>query len=517
VTDRTGRVLRNVFSNWASFAVNIVIALLMAPFVIRSLGDTYYGLWIILSQFTGYLGILDLGMRSSVVKYVAGHHARREYDDLNAVVRGAVSMYSGAALLALVASALVAGLLPRLVELHSASLDVARVVILLGGVTMAVGLQFNAVYGVLMGVQRYDVFNRIGIISTLLRTLAVVAALKSGFGVIGLSVIQLLTVAGTSAAAYTACRRFVPTLRLTGPRLESGVYRRILDYSLASFFVAISQKVIFQTDALVIGIYMSASAVTYYSLPASLIEYIRRFAAAMTETFVPLTSQLKARAETEAIRELLLRGTRIATLIGTPMCIVCLAVGERFIGLWVGPEYAARGSSALTVLAIAQLFSIPHLTSREVMNGLGLHRINAYCYVAEAVANLALSLLLVRRLGLLGVAVGTAIPHLVLVTLVFPFLICRVLRLPLWHFFRMGVIPPLLCAVPFGLALKTADWLWPAGSMWQLALMGSLTAPLFLISAWLVGLRAEDREVVKAALSKAVRARTARADAPPLV
>src|SRR5262245_59121625 len=76
-------IVRNIFSNWTGFFVNVVIALLLSPLIVHSLGETVYGIWILIGSLTGYLGILDLGVRTSLVKYVSEYFAKKDFDALN--------------------------------------------------------------------------------------------------------------------------------------------------------------------------------------------------------------------------------------------------------------------------------------------------------------------------------------------------------------------------------------------------------------------------------------------------
>ena len=57
------RILRNVFSNWGGFVLSAVVNFFLAPFVVRHLGNTLYGVSVLFLALTGYLGMLDLGVR----------------------------------------------------------------------------------------------------------------------------------------------------------------------------------------------------------------------------------------------------------------------------------------------------------------------------------------------------------------------------------------------------------------------------------------------------------------------
>lgn len=48
--------------NIAGMAVGILAGFVVAPFLVRRLGETSYGLWIPIGSLTGYFGLLDLGV-----------------------------------------------------------------------------------------------------------------------------------------------------------------------------------------------------------------------------------------------------------------------------------------------------------------------------------------------------------------------------------------------------------------------------------------------------------------------
>ena len=77
------RILRNSFSNWSSYLVTAVVGFMLTPIVVQSLGNTRYGLWTLVLSITGYFGLLDLGIRSSVSRFLTRHLALNDQTGLN--------------------------------------------------------------------------------------------------------------------------------------------------------------------------------------------------------------------------------------------------------------------------------------------------------------------------------------------------------------------------------------------------------------------------------------------------
>ncbi len=61
------RALKNVLANWLGLGTTMVVGFLLTPFILHKLGDTAFGLWVLLTTFTGYYGLLDLGLRNSII------------------------------------------------------------------------------------------------------------------------------------------------------------------------------------------------------------------------------------------------------------------------------------------------------------------------------------------------------------------------------------------------------------------------------------------------------------------
>src|SRR5215471_2940086 len=110
----SSRIIRNFLMNWLAFGTTILAGFLMSPFLVRHLGDSVYGVWILIGSLAGYLGVLDLGVTPSTVKYVAEYRARADQAAMNRVVSSGLVIFSIAGCVSLVVSLLVAGWFNRI-------------------------------------------------------------------------------------------------------------------------------------------------------------------------------------------------------------------------------------------------------------------------------------------------------------------------------------------------------------------------------------------------------------------
>ena len=496
---RENTILKNVTSNWAALVVNIGVSFFLAPFVVASLGNVYYGIWTLLNQFTGYLWLFDFGVRESVIKYVAQYHATGEYERVDATVNTSLVLYTPIAILTMLGTVGMAALLPYIFTIPADSVFEARVALLLTGGSIAQSFVFNVFVGVLMGLRRYYLVSRMGIVFSLLRSGLIVLALKAGYGIIALGLIQfaLGTLMGGIVVWYAL--KFLPTYRPRLLRPERAELTRIFNYSRFVVGNNLGDKLIFSTDALVIGILQPVSMLTYYAIAGSLIGYLRNLMQASASVLNPETSALAARRDDERLGSLFATATKAAVLLGLPVCIGFFVLGTRFISLWVGPQYGPLSGQVLAVLATAHVFGLPTYCISAVMYGLDRHRIIAKWRGVEAAINITLSVIFVYQFGIIGAALGTLCSHVFIAGLVLPRAMAGVIRLDLRAYYVSTYLRPMLAGIPFALACLGVETLAPQ-SLVTFAALGALAMPVYALSVWGIALTPQQRHAAGARL-----------------
>ncbi len=187
------RAVWNVLSNWGAFALNALIAFVLSPYIVRTLGSDLYGAWVLVGSLVGYLGLLDVGVRGAVTKYVATHHAAHETEEASRIVSAALFIFGGAGLLAIGLSAVIGYAVLPFFEVPQHLRPVLPLVLVLSGGSVAASLVFGVIGGVVTGVQHFARQNAIGMAVALLRAVGMVGALELGSGLVGLACVQLST------------------------------------------------------------------------------------------------------------------------------------------------------------------------------------------------------------------------------------------------------------------------------------------------------------------------------------
>jgi O-antigen/teichoic acid export membrane protein len=497
------RIARSIGTNWLLLGLNVGISFFMSPFVVNKLGSTYYGIWAISLQFTGYLYLMDFGVRESVIRYTSKYATRGQGRQLNQILSTALLLYAPITLGCIALTLGCAWGVPIWFDISPEYATEAQLAVMFVGFTIAQTFIFNVFTGVLQGLGRFDIANLTGIVTTIVRSTLIVVALTLGYKLVALAAIQFfMAIVGGMIGAIAATRQLKATgiplrLRLPTKSRFAALRRNVLGYGFYVLINNVAQKINFASDAVVIGIFMPVSFVTPYAIAGSLIDYLRQLILSTAQVFNPLSSKLYTQRRTEDLALMLIQGAKLTVIVTLPIALTFAVLGKEFVGLWMGKEYMESAGSVLLILGLTQIISAPHYVVSSVLYGMSKHRTMGFMRVGEAAANLILSIILVQRMGIVGVAYGTAISHTIVVLILLPTLVTRFVAINVSGFMLGAYFRPLIAAIPF---LLGAFWLRSnaaAESLLELFVQIGALVCLYLPCVYAIALNIEERNKLK--------------------
>lgn len=499
------RPARNVLSNWGAFALNALIGFLLSPYVVRTLGSDLYGAWVLVGSLVGYLGLLDVGVRGAVTRYVATHHAAHEDEDASRVVAAGLFFFGGAGLLAIALAAVFGYAVLPLFEVPEHLRPELPLAMVLCGASVAVSLVFGVIGGVVTGVQRFDRQNAIGMAVAVLRAVGVVGALELGSGLLGLACVQLGSAVLHGLAISWLARRLYPELSMGRRDWGSAQLRLLLTFGLASALLNVAAMVNDYSSSVVIGTILSVGAITPFAIAATLCSYARAIVSGISYVVTPTVAALARRQEQGQVARLSVSYARYATIVALPILATFLLRGSSFISLWMEPRYAEPGGAVLAVLALSVWAQAGFQVMGCAAMGLNRHAGMVPAFALEALTNLGLSVLLAGPLGLVGVAWGATIPRLALCLLFGPWYARRHIGISFAAYWSHVLLRPSAAMIPFALASHWMEVRWPASGLSSFFAQSLVLLPLAALGAWLVALDRDERRNAWSASGRALR------------
>ena len=473
-----GQILKNAGSSWFALGVNVLVGIFLSPYILHHLGDTAFGLWILIFSATGYYGLFDLGIRSSIIRYVAKFSATGEEEELNRLANTALFSYTGIGILTMAITLIISRYVNTVFHIPADFVSTARWLLIMVGASVSLGFPLGMFGGMLEGMQRFTLLNSTSVSSTLLRALFIVVALDHGRGLLTVAFITVSLPLLTGLINVAAVFHFLP-LRIGAKYVSGASLRQIASYSGTTFVIIVAQRLRFKTDAVVIGTFVSAAAITYFTIGSRLVDYASEVVSGLAQLFVPMSTQSQAEGDLEGLRKILIVGNRACAYIIFPMTAFFTVLGKSVIEAWVGPKYVAASYPILLVLLYPTTLMLAQSASGRILWGMARHRTWAWVVLAEGVSNVILSVILVQRFGIMGDAIGTAIPLTCSMIFFLPGHLCRLLRIKLGTYLYGAFVFPLVLCIPLVTVLLLMQrWFIPHG-LKQLLLQATIAALVY--------------------------------------
>jgi O-antigen/teichoic acid export membrane protein len=264
-------------------------------------------------------------------------------------------------------------------------------------------------------------------------------------------------------------------------------------------------------DNFTIGIFLNTAAVGVYSVGLRLSEALFRMTHQLHVFLFPMVVERNVEGNVQSQRLLMIRATRFQLAVAIAVCGAVAAVGDVLIPAWVGNGF--EGSvPVLQILAFVVVLRAWQAMPGTLLKGTGHHKFVAAGASGCALANVLLSIALVKPLGIVGVALGTAIPVLILSAVVIFPVACRAVGLSTWRGYREIVWPTVWPAVVVIALLAATRHALPVriiAVLAHLALGGLVYAVLFFA----LGLDRDERRWFMVKVSELWRGRPALATA----
>jgi O-antigen/teichoic acid export membrane protein len=502
VTSATN-LIAGTATRYLVLALNIGVGIVLMPFTVRHLGQTQYGLWMLVASMTTYFQLLDLGYGNGVVRHLIEADRRGDADEVNGIASTFVCVY---ALIAAVACVAIAGMVvfvvPRFPHLTVEQIRLAQILLAILGARIAIGFPLTVFGAVSNSRQGFVVNNLVASAVVVASAISTYVVLTSGGGLITLvattTAINLLGYAGYAWNAY----HVMPALRLRPRYFSTLRWREVTTFSVYLFVIQLASQVCFNIDNVVIGASLGPALVAVYTIALRLAEYQRRLCDQFSGMLFPVVMGFGKNVE--ALRGALIEGNRVAVTLVTGASVVLIGFSGPLIRHWMGPAF--DGSVApFVLLALAGVVIVSQAASSNVLIACGEHRLVAAIWIGEAIGNLLLSIILVRWMQLTGVALGTLLPLVAGHLLIMWTRACRQVGVPfrscLYQTMRPATISGLCAAAVCGYLRLTHPPLSTAMVLIEATMVGSV----YVISLVTIGFDPSTRNAYAFEGAEAIR------------
>lgn len=449
----SGHLVKSILTGAGAFIVRSGLNLLFIPVFFRLLGTETFGFYLFLLTFSEFLMMFDAGLTAGIIHRLSQHIAVEQIHKIKQTLCIAQWLYLSISFLLIFFGSLIAPVMAN--QFH-----VPHMVGNLGCLAFQIvffdaGINLISYYfqSILQARLHYQQTNLTEMAHSILcNGLGVLAVMLGG------SLLEVLLI----RLGVTSLRCFY--LFIAAKRVEAYVFQRPKDFSVRAFkdifeisFFAlirnISVQIAHRIDELIIGFFMGMASVALYGLVLRIFNQLSQLALKMIEVVFPVFARLASTSDMTQARFLFLRtSSMMHYTIGVLILLIFGSFPEIIALLGSGKVTVLQTLPLAILMAIVIWSSSLQMPAGNYLFASGKHRFQTISTFITAFTNLGLSLLLVKPLGLIGVILGTLIPHLIQHHVFTIFMACRQMGIPPMQYIRTvylcNALPLLSLAIP---------------------------------------------------------------------
>jgi O-antigen/teichoic acid export membrane protein len=402
-------LVKNAASNVMRGTATALIAVVMPPFLTRLMTPAAFGAWALILQLGAYLAYLDLGIQTTVGRFVAFDTERKNLEHRNQVVS------TSAALLTFICAAGLAGIwvlshflnriFPQVPSALSTEFVIATVIV---AVAIGIGLPFGLFNAIFVGLEKNEVPAFIVGGSRLISAIVVIILARQGGNLETMAAGMALVFIGSYILQFWVFRRQPHGIQIAARYISRRVGRELLSYCGSLTIWTVAMLLINGLDLTLVGTFQF-SALAYYAVAASLVTFIAGMQNAVFTAMIAPAAALHARGDTEKLGRTMVAATRYGTFLLLMTGVPLIWLAHPILSLWVGSTYASAGTRLLQVLVVANVLRLTATPYVVVLIATGQQRLVTVTPLIEGASNLVASIAGGLLYGAIGVAVGTLI------------------------------------------------------------------------------------------------------------
>ena len=485
---------KNTTTNYLVILVRLFQGIYVTRWMVNFLGDSQYGLWSVLWSFFAYAILVDFGFGISAQKCTSLELFKRDIRRYNAIISLIFSFQCLMSLVIVAAVFVASFFLPELFhETDPEKLAYCQKCFFMFSLGTAAIFPLCIFAEIIVGLHKIYVKNYIDTGFRICELVGFLTILKSGGGLFGVIVYDILLLAAERCAMGICVARFIPGFRLSFHIFDKDIFRQIFGFSSGTYFISIANLLRHRMSEPLTSSYLGLAQAGILHLSSRLADMCSQAISQYNSNVRPITAQLFHRNKITMLRTFVKKSIQWNMFMSCLIVIPAIFLTDEAMRVFFNRantdadilreiHWLSILSLIGTIVAVA-VAQIPH----SVLLMCEKHHLLAVMRMSEAVA-VVLSMALTLSMGM-GVWSVVAVPIVIGLILSFGIMIpvmVRIVQGRYLPFLLSAYFPSLLCSLPaVALLLGLKHVLFGhVNDFWMCAICGTSYALLFMLLSW---------------------------------
>lgn len=390
--------------------VNILTGFIYTPIMLKILGQSEYGLYQLVYSVVSYLGLLSLGFGSSYMRFYAREKAQDDEDGIARLNGMFLIIFSVISMVCIICGII---MLTQIKSIFGSGLtdseySIAKVLMMLMIINLALTFP-NSVFNCIVTSQERFLFQKsLILIQYIMNPFLTLPILLLGGGSIGMVMATTVLTFGVLLTNIYYCIVKIKA-RFIFKKLKLSLLKEMWVFTVFIFINQIVDQINWSVDKFLLGRLAGTASVAIYGVGGQINNLYLQLSNSISNVFIPKVNRIVA--ESNDNDELTILFTRVGRIQFVVVALVLSGFtffGDVFIRYWAGNGYEEAYYVALLLIFPVTVPLIQNL-GVEIQRAKNKHKARSVVYFIIAIANVFISIPLVKMFGPIGAAIGTAI------------------------------------------------------------------------------------------------------------
>lgn len=396
--------------SYFSILLGNVIALFYTPFMLRSLGQSEYGLFSLANAVVGYLTVLDFGFGSATIRYTAKYKVEGQIEKAQTMYGMFIVLYLLIGLLTFVIGITISIFADVFFKkgLSVEEIKTVKLLLVLASINLAVSFPFGVFTSIITAYEKFIFLKVSSLLRHVLNPIVYVPMLLFGYKSVGLIIAASILNLSFLIANLLYC--FIKLhIKINFNRFDFTLLKEIINYSFWIFVGSIVNQLWWNAGQFLLGVFSSSVAIAIYSLSMQFKNYFETFATAISGVFLPrMTTMASENARDSDFTEYFIKVGRIQFIVIALITTGFILFGKQFICCWAGKDYIKSYYITLMIFIPLSLVDTQTL-GITILQAKNRHKFRSVLYLCVAILCIILSIPFIKMFDVYGCAAATAL------------------------------------------------------------------------------------------------------------
>jgi O-antigen/teichoic acid export membrane protein len=401
------KLFSSSFFRFLENIITVVTSLLLTPFLIATLGNESYGLWLLILSMLGWFNIIHLGFPSAVQRHITWALESKSTSGLNRIFSTSILLFLALGVIAIVGlfslavNPLILGISTANSEVFTLSLSLLCIKVLWDFVMCS----FNGFFACLL---RYDIDANISSLNAIVKAILVYYLLLD-LNIYGAVIATLIADFLSNILKVIYIKRLLPSLSFNFKSASIKELKDLFHFSKHVIATGVAKTINSKVDPILVTKLFDLSLVPIFGIANRLAALVEGFTMSVSGVFLPMFNKMAA--NNQNMEDTFLKVTSINIMVYSTLYSILFVFSEIFVQLWVGKEFL-QSIPILKVLIFSCICRAVFQSIRDLLFAQANHKYLSFVSMFGAIFNIILSIILAKQFGLIGIAISTSISFL---------------------------------------------------------------------------------------------------------